>query len=51
MRKMYRFIVAMIALIGALVMGKQHDYIATALMILLAIVFLVRCNSDGTTKA
>ena len=50
MRKMYRLIIAIIALFGAVVMGRQQDYFAMTLMILLATVFVSRAISSGIPK-
>ena len=50
MRKMYRLIIAIIALFGAVVMRRQQDYFAMTLMILLATVFVSRAISSGIPK-
>lgn len=50
MRKIYRLCIATIALIGALMMGMQHDYLVMVLMIILAIVFVSRVISNDISK-
>lgn len=44
MRKIYRITITIIALIGACVMGFQHDYLAVTILLVLAIVFFVNRN-------
>lgn len=49
MRKYYRLSIAIISLIGAIVMGIQHQYLLVLILLILSAVFFKNRN-QGTKK-
>lgn len=47
MKKIYRITITIISLIGACIMGFQHDYLAMIILLALAIVFFMNRNQVG----